>query len=236
MATSGSTNFSIDRDEIVRLALLNIGAISEGDDPNDDQLTDASQMLNLIVKAESASGMPLWAVKQTSFPLTATPTYTIGTGETVSTPRPLKIYTAFSRKDDIDQPIEVITREEYEELSSKASEGVPIKLYYDPQGGATAYGTINLWPSPDDDSVTNRDLYITYQRPFEDFDSSTDEPDFPQEWFLPIVWMLSWALCPMYGITKDERKQFLEEASILKKQVLDFGMEEGSFYVAPETR
>jgi hypothetical protein len=236
MATSGSANFSTTRNEIIKAALLNVGGIGRGETPDSDQFTDSAYLLNMIVKTLHADGMPLWAMKQTSFALTATTTYTIGAGATVNTARPLKIVSAFTRvtDDNFDQPVEVITRQEYDNLSNKQSEGVPIKLFYDPRGAANANGVINIWPKPDTTSISDRTLYITYQRPAEDFDASTDEPDFPQEWYMVLVWMLSWALCPSYGIPLEERKVMLMEAEKLHRQALLFDMEEGSMYVEPQ--
>jgi hypothetical protein len=238
MATSGSADFSVTRNDLIKHALLNIGAIGEGDTPNSTQYTDGAMLLNMIVKARHADGMPLWAIKQTSFPLTASASFTIGTSQTINIARPLKILSAFTRDTaatpDSDLLITVITRDEYEALTAKESTGTPLKLYYDPQGGQTAYGTIYLWPKPDATAIANRTCYIRYQRPFDDFDSSSDTPDFPQEWFLALLWELSWAMAPMYGRNTLERKAFLEEAVRLRNEALLFGMEEGSLYVEPE--
>lgn len=237
MATSGSTDFSLTRNEIIKTALLNIGIIGEGESPNATQYSDAAVMLNMIVKAWQADGMPAWAMKQTAVTLTATNSYNIGVGQTVNVARPLKVLSAFLRDTsatpDVDTTVNVLTRDEYNSLSSKSQTGVPTAIFYDPQGGATAYGTLYVWPLPDTTAIANNVLYITYQRPFEDFDAATDTPDFPQEWFLPLVWMLQWALAPSAGLPKDERKALLEEALLLKQQALNYGMEEGSVFIEP---
>lgn len=237
MATSGSTDFSVSRDDIIKYALLTVQAIGQGDTPNSTQLTDCSAMLNMIVKAWQADGMPLWAIKQTSFALTANSSYTIGTGQTIATARPLRIYSAFTRDTsndpDTDLPITVITRDEYNRLSAKETTGTPLQLFYDVQGGATAYGTIYLWPKPDSTAISNRTCYITYQRPFEDFDAASDTPDFPQEWYLPITWMLAAMIGPQYGLPLKERAQLMSEAEALHQQALLNGMEEGSVMLQP---
>jgi hypothetical protein len=235
MATSGSADFSITRNDLVKYALINLGVLGEGETPSSTQYTDGAMILNMIVKAWHADGMPLWARKQTSFALTATTTYNIGVGQTINTARPLKIYNSFLRNSsDIDRQITLLPREEYDRLSSKQTEGIPTALFYDPQGGATAYGTINLWPKPDTTAIADYTCFITYQRPFEDFDGATDTPDFPQEWYMALLWMLSWAISPSYGIPPKERAQFLEEAVRLKLEALSFGMEEGSVIIGPK--
>lgn len=236
MATSGSADFSLTRNEIIKTALLNVGMIGEGETPNATQYTDGAIMLNMIVKAWHADGMPLWALKQWSFSLSATASYPIGAGQTIATARPLRIYQAFTRHltDFTDIPVEIITGAEYDSISNKTATGLPTKLYYDVQGTSPSYGTIYLWPIPDTTTIATRQCYIRYQRPFEDFDASSDTPDFPQEYFLALVWMLSWALGPAAGIPRDERKAWLDEAVMLKSIALSNGMEEGSLYIEPE--
>lgn len=239
MATSGSANFATSRDELIKNAYLQLGVIGEGVTPSATQVTNASFMLNLITKAWHTDGMPLWAVKQTSFALTASNSYTIGTGQTVAVARPERIYSAFirdtSQSPDTDISLTIYTRKDYDQISSKSSTGNPTVLYYDPQGAATAYGTIYLWPLPDTTSIANKTCYITYQRPYDDFDAASDEPDFPQSWYMAVLWRLMWALSPAAGIPMDERKTLFQESEFLHKTALE-NMEEGSIHFAPASR
>lgn len=63
MASSGSFNFTVTRDEIINLAHQHIGAIGEGETCTAAQITEASKLLNMIVKLRHADGMPLWTIK-----------------------------------------------------------------------------------------------------------------------------------------------------------------------------
>lgn len=63
MASSGSYNFTVTRDEIINLAHQHIGAIGEGETCTAAQITEASKLLNMIVKLRAADGMPAWAIK-----------------------------------------------------------------------------------------------------------------------------------------------------------------------------
>jgi hypothetical protein len=241
MATSGSSNFSTTRNELIDKALLNVGAVGEGETPSSTKYSNAAYLLNILVKAWANDGMPLWAIKHTSFSLTATTSYSIGTGATVNAVRPIRIHSAFIRDSSnatlpTDIPLQIYTRQEYDDISSKQSTGSPTVLYYDPQGGATATGTIHLWPKPDATAIANKTVYIRYQRPYEDFDASADEPDFPQQWYLPVLWYLSWMLAPSYGIPLEERTVWLREAHRMKEEALEAGMEEGSVYFGVSNR
>jgi len=88
MATSGSTDFSVSRDDIIKRALRIIGVLAQGETPTTNQTTEAAVALNGLVKAWEADGMPLWAIKSFSIPLTTgAATYQIGLSKTVNTPR-----------------------------------------------------------------------------------------------------------------------------------------------------
>lgn len=79
MATSGSSNFSMSRDDIIKYAVMLTGNLSEGGTPTTAQTTDCAMYLNMIVKAREADGMPLWATKQGYLlPTTGTSTMTLG--------------------------------------------------------------------------------------------------------------------------------------------------------------
>jgi hypothetical protein len=309
MATSGSVDFNITRDNIIKYALLNIGAIAQGDTPTSTQVTDAAVYLNLIVKAWHAAGMPLWALKEGYIlPVSDTNTITLGpsgghatlsyvhtqlggdeaTGQTALTvdsitgisasdvigielddgsiqwttvsgapsgttvtvadaltgdaaednhvyvytskiQRPLKILEAsfYNEDSQTDTPVEVLTHNEWFELSNKETEGQPIQLTYLPN---LERGTAYVWPRfQNGDGV----IKIWFHRPYEDFDSATDNPDFPQEFYMALVWALSWAIAPSYGVPLEERKMMLQEAEKLKMEALSFVMEEGSMYLQP---
>ncbi len=236
MPTSGSTDFSVTRDDIIKRALRLIGALAQGETPTSDQTTEAALALNGLVKAWQVDGMPLWAVKTYAITLTdSVGTYRIGVGQTVNTPKPLKVLQAFNHdtNSDVDIPMRILTHKEYNMLGNKTSEGNPIHCWYDPQN---SYGDLHLFPVPDTIAATNNTINIVYQRPFEDFDSSTDTPDFPQEWYDALAYGLACRLAPEYGLPSTARKQLWQEMTLIKQDALNFGLEEGSLYFQTDKR
>jgi hypothetical protein len=236
MSTSGSTDFSVTRDDIIKRALRLLGVLAQGESPTTDQTTEAAFALNLLVKAWQADGMPLWAIKQYNIPLTAsTASYRIGIGQTVNTPKPLKVLQAFNHNSvsNVDIPMRLLTKDEYNMLGNKTSSGNPIQLYYDPQRD---YGDLYVYPVPTSTDVTSNVITLVYQRPFEDFDSATDNPDFPQEWYDAVAYGLACRLAPEYGIDPTARKLLWQEMTLIKQDALNFGLEEGSLYFQAERR
>jgi hypothetical protein len=234
MSTSGSTDFTINRNTLIKGALRLVGAIAQGEEPTADQILEASEALNMLVKAWQADGMPLWAVKEYSLPLTSSvASYEIGIGKTINTPKPLKMIEAFRRETstNIDVPIRLITRQEYNSLGNKTSSGIPIQLWYEPK---IDYGVLTVYPTPDSTSASNYTIKLFYQRPFEDFDSSVDTPDFPAEWYDAVKYGLATRLAGDYGIPLEDRRELKAEAAVLKSDALGFGNEEGSYYFQPD--
>ena len=229
MATSGSTNYSTNRDSIITGALRIIGAVAQGETPTATQISEAAEALNYMVKAWHADGMPLWAIKEYSIDLVAsTASYRIGESQTVNTPKPLRIIDAYyhDTTSNIDIPMTLLTHKEYNRLGNKTTTGEPIQFYYDVQ---RTYGDLYLFPVPDTTAASNT-VRIVYQRPYEDFDQASDEPDFPQEWFDALKFGLADRLCPEYGVPIVDRNDIRSRAKQLKEEALGFGTEEGSIH------
>jgi len=236
LSTSGTTSFSITRDDIIKRALRLVGAISQGQTPSSAVISESSFALEGLIKALEAEGMPIWAITSVSIPLTAgVNSYPIGVGQTVNTSKPLKVYQAFNHNSssNIDIPMRILTQQEYNMLGNKISSGNPIQIYYQP---LRDYGVLHVFPTPSSTDVTNNSVVIYYQRPFEDAGSSTDNQDFPQEWYDVLSYGLATRLAPEYGLPIEDRRTLLQEYMQIKNDALSFGTEEGSFYFQADLR
>ena len=96
-------------------------------------------------------------------------------------------------------------------------------------------GVLYVFPVPSATEVANN-IQIVYQAPYEDFDASTDTPDFPQEWYDAITYGLATRLAPEYGIPSTDRRTLWQEMLTIKQDALNFGLEEGSLYFGREMR
>lgn len=236
MTTSGSTDFSVTRDDIIKRALRLLGVLAQGETPTTDQTTEAALALNGLVKAWQADGMPLWALKTQTFPtVDGQRSYEIGLGKEYNYPKPLRVIQAWNHNSDsdIDIPMRLLTKQEYNMLGNKGTSGNPIQCYYDP---GLSYGTLYLFPVPGATEPANTWITLVYQRPFEDFDASTDTPDFPQEWYDALTYGLATRLAPEYGLDATARKQLWQEMTLIKQDALNFGVEEGSLFFGIERR
>jgi len=79
-------------------------------------------------------------------------------------------------------------------IPQKTLTGDPIILYYSPQ---ISTGQVFIWPTPSD---VNKRIEVTYLRQIQDFASSADNADFPQEWLETITYNLAVRIAPAYGL------------------------------------
>lgn len=231
MTTSNSTDWSLNRDQVITSALRKLGVLPSGGTPTTAQISDASDALNALVKAYQADGMPLWKIASQSFTVTSgTASYTVGPSQTIDCPKPLKILQAFyCPSGGFNTPLNVYNRYDFNNLPSSSS-GIPVNFYYQPLNTS---GTIALWPTPNDSTTT---ITFHYQSPYEDMDVSANDFDFPSEWVQPLIYNLAWVLSPEYGIPPTDRKLMEAEAKYWHDYVLSMGSEEGGIFFKPATR
>lgn len=236
MTTSNSTTFNVTRDQLIAGALRMLGVVAQGESPTAVQVTEAAEALNMMVKAFEADGMPLWGL--TEYVLTMTPgvtKYQIGIGKTIPVAKPLKVIQAWNRNNTshVDIPMRILTKHDYNMLGNKTTEGNPIQIFYNP---LLDYGELSLFPTPSAIDASQSKIVLSYQRPFEDFLVSGDNPDFPQEWLEALKYGLAVRLAPEYGIDSESRKFLIQEYASVKAIALSFGSEEGSIYFQSDKR
>lgn len=238
MTISGNASWTMTRDQIINAAFRKIGVSVDGATATPTQQINAQEALNNIVFSLYAQGMPVWAMTTTSFPLVqGQNTYPVGLGigtGSLNIQAPLKVTQGWSRDAnslETDIPLNIYTQYNYNLLSTKINQGYPVHLWYQP-GNQT--GTITLWPTPDAYSAQFRTVYFVYQRAFDEFDSGTDTPDFPQVWLEPLIYSLAHRLSPEFGLPLSEQDKLNETANALITNALSFGTEEGSLFLQPD--
>ena len=100
MATSGTTTFSVTRNDIIQSSLRLLGVLEEGAQPTAPAIESASLVLNMMLKDWMTDGIKLWTVTELTIPLKANQTtYTIGPSSTydLNTNKPLRLIQSFLR-------------------------------------------------------------------------------------------------------------------------------------------
>src|SRR3972149_3608816 len=60
MTTSGTSTFSVTRDEIIKSSLRTLGVIGVGETPITEDYTNCSEALNIMIKSWAKKGFPLF--------------------------------------------------------------------------------------------------------------------------------------------------------------------------------
>lgn len=216
MATSGSTDFVVNRDDIITEALELLGVLGEGQSPTANQLSSCARTLNMMVKHWQAEGFNIYALAKQTVDLVAnTASYTLS-------PRAMSITNAVRQDSDgTEIPMDLLTRNDYVALVDKTTTGTPVSVYYDPQVGTS--NKLYVWPVPLD---TSYDIIVYYQRTIEDFDAATDDADFPQEWYLPLAYNLAMNIAPKYGIPSGKMDRIATMAGAYKETAESFDRED----------
>lgn len=233
MATSGSTNFSVNRDELIRSAFEKIGMALEGEALEAEDINVASRHLNMQIKAMQAHGLQIWKRKSQSITLVANQaSYTLGPSGNVSMVRPLRILSC-DRKNSSNTTTSLnkLSLSDYEDLPNKEQTGLPVNYFYDP---TLTNGTLKVWLVPGTAEAAEYTLEVVYSAPIEDMDSSTDDFDFPQEWYEAIMLGLAYRLSSLYGLELNERQILRQDAREALDLALSFDIEYTSIYFQPD--
>lgn len=144
MTTSGSVDFNVTRNQIIRQALLLCGGVEEDEVVPFQAQEDAALMLNAYVKLISKR-QPLFGTVDITIPLyDLKRSYTIGPDGNKDINRPLNITQArrLARGSTVETPIFKLSRQEYMELPVKDSQSPVNQFYYDPQ---LVQGVLYVW-------------------------------------------------------------------------------------------
>lgn len=230
MTTSSVYSVQYTRDDLVTAAHYKLGVIADGSTLTASQLSRGTMALNQAVAILRAKGMPLWARANFTFtPISGTASYNIGTGQTLNTPYPLKMLQCIRLSSDgtrIDMEIE--SSYNFNQLPTNSG-GIPIKMLYHPQVNV---GIVRLWPTPDS-TITGTTITMTYQRPFQYFINAGDTADFPEEWYLALIYKTASILAPEWGVPIGDRNMLMGEAQGYTEEALSMGTEDASMFIQP---
>lgn len=172
-----------------------IGVLVKSEAPAADEAQDALNSLNALIASWSNDSLVIYARAWETFNLTASASYTIGTGGNFNTARPTDIVAAYLRSGTIDYPITIIDDEAYTSISYKALQGIPEFLNYD---NAYPLGRIRLYPLD-----TSQQLFILSEKALTQLTSLDTDISLPDGWERALIYNLALELAPEYNQKPD---------------------------------
>lgn len=203
-----STNtFTLNKDAIARASLRLVNAFNSGDNPRPEQMTDAIEALNIMLKSWQVEGF-LWLRKFALLALVpGQHIYYLGAGSTdtcvyagtaTQISRPTRITSAMYRNSaGFDREMTPLGRADYMKLTNKLAAFPPTQYLYDPQLGQ---GELTTWGVPNEAGS----LFFSCDRGIYDILTDEDAFDVPQEWLRCIKWGLAVEIAPEYAVPAGE--------------------------------
>lgn len=197
--------------DIVTDALLEIEAVPMGQAVPARLSDHAVRSLNRLMKSwQLMDGSPSFLKASYSLTLTTAQSYSL------VPERPIRILSARFKRDGIELPMTVMTRDDWDTLPQKAVTGTPTQYYYDRQKEDALF---YVWPKLS--AANGETVEITYEREFNDV-GINDTIDLPGEWWNAAVFGLAANLVGPYGSDKVGLKQ---EAAYYLNLALAAGMD-----------
>ena len=180
--------------DLISRSLRLLGVVGQGRRTlSANEASDGLEALNSMLESFSLERMMIYQILEENFPITAgTADYTIGSGGTFNTTRPVKVDGAFIRDNGIDFPMLVIDHDAYDSVPLKTATARPQYLYFDAQY-PLAY--IRLLYTPD----ASYTLYINSWKQLQRFTDGTTALALPPGYERMIVYNLAIELNPVFG-------------------------------------
>lgn len=163
--------------DIITGAAKLLGVVFKSEALSSDEANDGLIVLNDMLDSWSNDGLVTYAHTLDTLTLTGATSYTIGTGGTFNTSRPINIITAVVRNSSVDYPLKIITPEEYQtQIAAKSvTSQIPEYLTYD---NGYPLGTIKMYTVP----VTGSSLILLSNKPLSNLAALTTTVDLPPGW------------------------------------------------------
>ncbi len=178
------------------------------------EASDGLVSLNELLDSWATEGLMIPNTVQEDFNLVAgTASYTIGASGVFNTPRPLRIEDASVVVDDLQYPLQIITSQEWADISDKTISGRPTKLYYEK---TAPLATIRLYPVPN----AVEELRLHSAKPFTALASLDAAMSFPPGYMRSLRYNLALDIAPEYGqeLPAQVQQVAFESKADLKRQ------------------
>lgn len=183
--------------DIIKKSLQKLGVLIKSEAPSADEADDGLFALNSLIESWSNDSASIPSRAWETFPLSAgVSTYTMSSGLTFNTVRPINIIQAYVRLGGVDTPVDIINDTTYNAISFKTITGIPQFLNYD-----NAYPTdnIRLYPVPS----AAYQLFILSQKPLTSFATLDTVVSMPAGWERALIYNLALELAPEYSQKPD---------------------------------
>lgn len=162
--------------------------------PSATQLSNCMTALNMMLYDWATTPGGVYKVTRESFStVSGTASYTMGSGATFDTTKPVRITNAYITDNSTDYPIEIISADDYARISLKSTSARPYNLY---QEHDDTQDVIFLYPTPD--AVYTLNLWS--RKPLGAYTSTSDTLTLPPEYEPALKYNLAIVYAPELAV------------------------------------
>ena len=125
-------------------------------------------------------------------------------------------------------PTDKWARSDYFDQPDKDAQGTVSQWYYSPQ---LIEGELFVWQVANND---NNILRLTYMKAALIYSETTDNLEFPSEFYLPLKWAIAADMAPSYGVKPERRLEIKQEAVISLENALGHDSDDSSMRIQPD--
>lgn len=146
--------------------------------------------------------------------------------------RPLRISSSRRKTFNVDNEIDIMSwsRNEYFNQVNKSSQGTVVNAYYSP---LLTNGRYYVWQTA---SNVNDFVRISFERPIQDIDLTTDNLDIPVEWLETVIYNLAARMVDDYPVPERKARSILIKAAFFLTESLGWDEEIESINIQPDFR
>lgn len=172
------------------------------------QYAEAVGVFNILLANISTEDFSIVSNTQDSLStVDGTTSYSYGSGGDLNSARPVKISSVFlTDSNDDDYPLELITEEQYNDITSKDTEGQPSRLFYKPD---FPLGSLKFFPTPDKVYT----IKINAQKVLASVTATSDSITLPDEYMAYLIDKLVIRLGRSYGYAPTQEDHLLLKES-----------------------
>lgn len=222
-------------EQIITDAMFDAGLLGRGEEPDSEDFATHMRRLNKLVNYLQTKGLKLWM--QEDYSLTApilqagVGQYQLGPAGNVPMTKPRRVIEGYYSDSNQDRrPLILMSRNEWDTLSTITSQGTITAFYPDKQQLSV---NVNLWLVPDITAASGT-VHLILDTQVGNFAQITDTMAFPPEWALTLEWGLANQLSTGQPASVIERCAM--NAAFYQSELEDWDVEDASTSFQPDTR
>lgn len=221
-------------ERIIREAMFEAKLLGKGNDPSSEDFARYMNRLQDMVNLWQTSGLKLWLNYDLEIgPLIAGQAlYQMGPGFYINMAKPLRQIQGYylEATGAVRRPLQVLSKDEYFRLSTTTQTGSINSYYVDKKQLSL---DVYLWLTPDAQAVTG-EAHGIFQQPCTHLVQLNDTVNFPEEWYLALIWGLADQICG--GQPQAIMDRCKEKANEYKMQLENWDVEDASTSFTPDQR